>query len=120
MESSLNRTGLNWKRLLVQYSQSKPELPGDVPGAVERLLAHKHPDWSYEREVRYVVWIDQESGQEEAGIKVTVDDAVVGLSVHESLDRLRTLDIDQIKESFDLRIVSMEGATWLREAGPSK
>ena len=76
MESALNRTGLNWKRLLVQYSESKPELPGDVPGAVEHLLAHKHPDWSYEREVRYVVWIDQESGQEEAGIKVTVDDAV--------------------------------------------
>jgi len=115
MDRALGACPYPWKRFAVHYTVERPRLPYQLSADVDILIAHKHPDWSYEREIRYVVEIDPAEVGNAAGLRVPIGDAITEVQVADDTDKLIGSRVLAILGDERVRLITKSRRGWLEE-----
>ena len=115
LEHALGECSHEWKRIAVEYTLEKPSLAKDLSQDIEALVSHKHEDWSYEREVRYVLWVEDPDPREEPGLRIPIGDAVSEVHVADDTDREVTERILSCVGEERVKVITKSRLGWLEE-----
>jgi len=80
IEHALTLGGYDWKKAEVVYTTGKSDPHATIPATVDAFVKMKHSDWSYEQEVRYIIYAPN---QKVKGFKVPVEGALAGVCIFE-------------------------------------